>query len=82
MSTGQSNRPEAIQTPSHTQSSHIDDNERNRRSSSVSSDLSHHLYYEDNDCFFPPTWLGKKPPTQRGIGSNSSVKDMHTGIQT
>ncbi|RAL05717.1 uncharacterized protein BO80DRAFT_420916 [Aspergillus ibericus CBS 121593] len=81
MSTSQSNRPETIQTPSHTQTSQINDNE-SRRSSSVSSDLSHHLYYEDNECFFPPSWLGKKPPAQHGVGLNSSVKDMHTGIQT
>ncbi|OJJ44805.1 hypothetical protein ASPZODRAFT_134943 [Penicilliopsis zonata CBS 506.65] len=28
------------------------------------SDLSHYLHYEDNNCFFPPSWLGKEPQRQ------------------
>jgi hypothetical protein len=31
------------------------------RTISVDSDMSHYLYFEDNDCFFPPSELGEKP---------------------
>lgn len=31
------------------------------RTTSVDSDLSHYLYFEDNDSFFPPSELGEKP---------------------
>ncbi|GMG10978.1 unnamed protein product [Aspergillus oryzae] len=32
--------------------------------STIERDMSHYLYFEDNDCFFPPTELGQKPPRQ------------------
>ncbi|RAH74647.1 uncharacterized protein BO66DRAFT_388122 [Aspergillus aculeatinus CBS 121060] len=35
-----------------------------RQQSPLEPDLSHHLYFEDNDGFFPPSWLGQKPPVQ------------------
>ncbi|KAE8132314.1 hypothetical protein BDV38DRAFT_261733 [Aspergillus pseudotamarii] len=37
---------------------------RSRGASTVEPDMSHYLYFEDNDCFFPPTELGQKPPRQ------------------
>ncbi|OJJ71459.1 hypothetical protein ASPBRDRAFT_56050 [Aspergillus brasiliensis CBS 101740] len=65
MSSHQSSQPRAIQTPSLAQDPRENDGGRERRSISEESDLSHYLHYEDNECFFPPTWLGKKPPTQQ-----------------
>ncbi|KAJ5812407.1 hypothetical protein N7474_008708 [Penicillium riverlandense] len=38
---------------------------------STQAEIKHHLYFEDNDSFFPPTWLGKDPPPRRE--SESSV---------
>lgn len=29
------------------------------RRDSASSEIVHHLYFEDNDSFFPPRWLGE-----------------------
>ncbi|PYH73989.1 uncharacterized protein BO88DRAFT_330441 [Aspergillus vadensis CBS 113365] len=69
MSTQQSSQPRVIQTPSLARGSHGNDAERDRRSISEESDLSHYLHYEDNDGFFPPAWLGKAPPTQHGDGT-------------
>ncbi|RAL16531.1 uncharacterized protein BO97DRAFT_402923 [Aspergillus homomorphus CBS 101889] len=40
---------------------------QNCQYSSVGSDLSHHLYFDDNDGFFPPSWLGQKPPVQAEV---------------
>ncbi|KAB8257448.1 hypothetical protein BDV32DRAFT_127417 [Aspergillus pseudonomiae] len=37
---------------------------RSRGASTAELDMSHYLYFEDNDCFFPPTELGQKPPRQ------------------
>ncbi|KGO75119.1 hypothetical protein PITC_069890 [Penicillium italicum] len=30
-----------------------------QRRTSTDSDVIHHLYFEDNDGFFPPIWIGK-----------------------
>ncbi|PLB33329.1 uncharacterized protein BDW47DRAFT_114121 [Aspergillus candidus] len=46
------------------------DNQQRRRTSSVDSDISHYLHYEDNDSFFPPSVLGEKPPTSRSNDPN------------
>jgi hypothetical protein len=37
------------------------DAQERSRTTSVDSDLSHYLYFEDNDSFFPPCELGEKP---------------------
>jgi len=42
--------------------------------------LTHHLYFEDNDPFFPPTWLGKdilperRPSNESATSSGSKDK--------
>ncbi|KAJ5556867.1 hypothetical protein N7494_000782 [Penicillium frequentans] len=33
----------------------------------------HHLYFEDNDSFFPPTWLGKDDTSIRRSSNDSSA---------
>ncbi|KAJ5889774.1 hypothetical protein N7504_010584 [Penicillium tannophilum] len=33
----------------------------------------HHLYFEDNDSFFPPTWLGKDDASIRRSSKDSSA---------
>lgn len=44
-------------------------------------DLVHHLYFEDNDPFFPPVWLGKdtlqpeRRPSNESTSSNDSKDD-------
>ncbi|KAE8376510.1 hypothetical protein BDV26DRAFT_265479 [Aspergillus bertholletiae] len=35
-----------------------------RGPSTIESDMSHYLHFEDNGCFFAPTELGQKPPRQ------------------
>jgi hypothetical protein len=37
------------------------------------ADEIHHLYYEDNDSFFPPAWLGKDPKPSERRSSNDST---------
>ncbi|KAJ5745505.1 hypothetical protein N7520_010687 [Penicillium odoratum] len=32
----------------------------------------HHLYFEDNDSFFPPTWLGKDTSQRRSSEDSSA----------
>ncbi|KAB8075612.1 hypothetical protein BDV29DRAFT_171770 [Aspergillus leporis] len=36
-----------------------------RGSGATESGISHYLHFEDNDCFFPPSELGRRPPSQR-----------------
>jgi hypothetical protein len=31
-----------------------------QRRTSTDSDVIHYLYFEDNDGFFPPSWIGKE----------------------
>ncbi|KAJ5665646.1 uncharacterized protein N7477_008094 [Penicillium maclennaniae] len=44
-------------------------------------DLIHHLYFEDNDPFFPPAWLGKdiflpeRRPSNESTSSTGSKDD-------
>ncbi|PYH36561.1 uncharacterized protein BO87DRAFT_414488 [Aspergillus neoniger CBS 115656] len=78
MSSQQSSQPRTIQTPSLARDSHGNDAERDRRSISEESDLSHYLHYEDNDGFFPPAWLGKAPPTQHGDEMNGKLLRIST----
>ncbi|KAL3264451.1 hypothetical protein ABHI18_000767 [Aspergillus niger] len=82
MSSHQSSQPRAIQTPSLARDSYGNDAERDPRSISEESDLSHYLHYEDNDGFFPPAWLGKAPPTQHGVGTKVSDKNTQTEMRT
>lgn len=37
------------------------------------ADEIHHLYFEDNDGFFPPTWLGKDMTSSERRSSNDST---------
>ncbi|OOQ86652.1 hypothetical protein PEBR_20647 [Penicillium brasilianum] len=37
------------------------------------ADEIHHLYYEDNDSFFPPAWLGKDTNPSERRSSNDST---------
>ncbi|KAJ5968448.1 hypothetical protein N7501_004696 [Penicillium viridicatum] len=45
-----------------------------QRRTSTDSDVIHHLYFEDNDGFFPPSWIGKvsqqRPSTESSGGNN------------
>lgn len=39
------------------------------------SDVIHHVYFEDNDSFFPPSWLGQtddKSERRDSSGSNTT----------
>lgn len=46
-----------------------------QRRDSTQSEIKHHLYFEDNDSFFPPTWLGKEPPPPTESESSSVSHD-------
>ncbi|KAJ5635399.1 uncharacterized protein N7484_008712 [Penicillium longicatenatum] len=52
----------------------------NPRKSSTDA-VVHHLYFEDNDSFFPPTWIGKDDASLRRSSKDSSTshgsKDEH-----
>lgn len=37
------------------------------------ADEIHHLYFEDNDGFFPPAWLGKDTSHSERRASNDST---------
>lgn len=37
------------------------------------ADEIHHLYFEDNDSFFPPAWLGKDTNPSERRSSNDST---------
>ncbi|KAF3389304.1 hypothetical protein F1880_003553 [Penicillium rolfsii] len=38
------------------------------------ADEIHHLYFEDNDSFFPPAWLGKDiNPAERRSSNDSTT---------
>jgi hypothetical protein len=46
-----------------------------QRRDSTDSDVIHHLYFEDNDSFFPPSWLGKeseRKPSNESTASQDS----------
>ncbi|KAJ5238637.1 hypothetical protein N7468_003256 [Penicillium chermesinum] len=40
----------------------------------------HHLYFDDNESFFPPAWLGKDSVTRRS--SNDSTTSKASGTET
>ncbi|KAJ5319478.1 uncharacterized protein N7506_012182 [Penicillium brevicompactum] len=40
----------------------------------------HHLYFEDNDSFFPPSWLGKDGP--RRPSTESTDTDTSQGVDS
>ncbi|KAJ5963400.1 uncharacterized protein N7479_003276 [Penicillium vulpinum] len=48
--------------------------EQNQRRNSTDSDMIHYLYFEDNDGFFPPSWIGKESqqghPTENMCGND------------
>jgi hypothetical protein len=55
-----------------------------QRRNSTDSDVIHHLYFEDNDGFFPPSWIGslsrsnlvgrsRRCLQNRGDGSHQSL---------
>lgn len=37
------------------------------------ADEIHHLYFEDNDSFFPPAWLGNDKTSSERRSSNDST---------
>jgi hypothetical protein len=37
---------------------------------STDSNVIHYLYFEDNDGFFPPSWIGKDP-SQRSLSETT-----------
>jgi hypothetical protein len=38
------------------------------------SDVIHHVYFEDNDSFFPPSWLGQDgDQSQRRVSADSNI---------
>lgn len=41
----------------------------------VSDPLVHHLYFDDNDSFFPPSWLGKEDASQRRFSKDSTASN-------
>ncbi|KAJ6179208.1 hypothetical protein N7519_009669 [Penicillium mononematosum] len=54
-----------------------------QRRNSTDSDVIHHLYFEDNDGFFPPSWIGKdsqqRPSTEKSGGNNlEGTRDTST----
>ncbi|PYH41825.1 uncharacterized protein BP01DRAFT_360024 [Aspergillus saccharolyticus JOP 1030-1] len=52
------------------------DHTHDRQHSLVESKLSHHLYFEDNDGFFPPSWLGQKPRDRAGTYPSTTETGM------
>jgi hypothetical protein len=46
-----------------------------QRRDSTDSDVIHHLYFEDNDSFFPPSWLGKESEQRRPSNESTESKD-------
>lgn len=52
------------------------------RRDSANSDMVHHLYFEDNDSFFPPRWLGKDTvPSPRRSSDDPSTYTPQTEDQ-
>ncbi|KAJ5714981.1 uncharacterized protein N7483_012162 [Penicillium malachiteum] len=45
----------------------------NPRRDSTDPNVVHHLYFEDNDSFFPPTWIGKDEASQRRFPNDSTT---------
>ena len=37
------------------------------------SDVIHHVYFEDNDSFFPPSWLGQYADPSQRRGSDDTI---------
>ncbi|KAJ5502070.1 hypothetical protein N7463_004944 [Penicillium fimorum] len=61
---------------------HLAHEDPNRRRHSTDSDVIHYLYFEDNDGFFPPSWIGKdpeqRPPSENTGGNFDGTKDANT----
>ncbi|KAJ5193678.1 hypothetical protein N7491_001009 [Penicillium cf. griseofulvum] len=51
------------------------DQHRDQHRNSTDPDVIHYLYFEDNDGFFPPSWIGKDPD-QRSSSENTSGNDF------
>ncbi|KAJ5179688.1 hypothetical protein N7492_002898 [Penicillium capsulatum] len=51
------------------------DSRRDSTRDSTHSDIVHHLYFEDNDGFFPPRWLGQGPIASPR--SSDSSEEVH-----
>ncbi|KAJ5542055.1 hypothetical protein N7535_004474 [Penicillium sp. DV-2018c] len=50
---------------------HVGPDQRRDSSHSTDSDMMHYLYFEDNDGFFPPSWIGKESqqtPSEKRTG--------------
>lgn len=48
----------------------------NARRDSTDPDVIHHLYFEDNDSFFPPKWLGQEDASQRRFSNDSTTSQQ------
>ncbi|KAK4867356.1 hypothetical protein LT330_000866 [Penicillium expansum] len=61
---------------------HLAHEDPDQRRTSTDSDVIHHLYFEDNDGFFPPTWIGKdsqqKPSTENSGNNLEGTRDTST----
>lgn len=43
--------------------------------------MIHHLYFDDNDSFFPPSYLGKEDSQRRSSNASSShASDKETNM--
>ncbi|EKV19500.1 hypothetical protein PDIG_02970 [Penicillium digitatum PHI26] len=42
------------------------------------SDVIHYLYFEDNDGFFPPIWIGKDSQQRPSTENSSNFEDRDT----
>ncbi|KAJ5144066.1 uncharacterized protein N7515_002853 [Penicillium bovifimosum] len=54
---------------------HTDPDQRRNSTLSTDSDVIHFLYFEDNDGFFPPSWIGKQSQqvlSDKGTSSHGS----------
>ncbi|KAJ5150605.1 uncharacterized protein N7500_010794 [Penicillium coprophilum] len=59
---------------------HLTHEDPNRRNS-TDSDIIHYLYFEDNDGFFPPSWIGKeleRRPSSEHTGNDIGTKETST----
>lgn len=50
-----------------------------QRRNSTDSDVIHHLYFEDNDGFFPPSWIGKD--SQQRLSTENSGGNNFEGTR-
>ncbi|KAJ5373516.1 hypothetical protein N7517_005522 [Penicillium concentricum] len=61
---------------------HLAHEDANQRRNSTDSGVIHYLYFEDNDGFFPPSWIGKdserRPSSENTGGDLDGTRDAST----